>query len=113
MDNGNGKDRFYSSNRRGAYQKAIDFNKKQLKIAQEIGDGSGEAAAYGNLGVAYQSLDDFRKAIKYHEKHLKIAQEIGDRAREGGAYGNLGVAFDSLSEYRKAIVYHEKHLKIA
>ena len=61
-----------------------------MKIAQEIGDRSGEGAAYGNLGSAYQSLGDYRKAIEYHEKRLKIAQEIGDRSGEGAAYGNLG-----------------------
>ena len=66
------------------YQKAIVI----LKIAQEIGDRSGEGTAYGNIGCAYQSLGDYRKAIEYHEKRLKIAQEIGDRSGEGAAYGN-------------------------
>ena len=58
-----------------------------MKIAQEIGDRSGEGAAYGNLGNAYRSLGDYRKAIEYHEKFLKIAQEIDDRSGEGTAYG--------------------------
>ena len=84
-----------------------------MKIAVEIGDRAGEGGAYGNLGIAYKSLSDFRKAINYHEKHLKIAIEIGDRAGEGGAYGNLGNAYFSLGDFRKAIEYHEKHLKIA
>ena len=54
-----------------------------MKIGIEIGDRAGEGRAYGNLGVAYQSLGDYRKAIEYHEKRLKIAKEIGDRAGEG------------------------------
>ena len=36
--------------------------KKGLKIAQEIGDRSGEGAAYGNLGSAYQSLGEYQKS---------------------------------------------------
>ena len=84
-----------------------------MKIAIEIGDRAGEGGAYGNLGIAYKSLGDFRKAIEYHEKRLKIAIEIGDRAGEGGAYGNLGNAYQSLGDFRKAIEYHEKDLKIA
>ena len=64
--------------------------KNVLKIAQEIGDRSGEGAAYGNLGCAYQSLGDYQKAIEYHEKRLKIAQEIGDRSWRRSSYGNLG-----------------------
>ena len=57
-----------------------------MKIAIEIGDRGGEGSAYGNLGVAYSSLDDCQKSIEYHEKHLKIAIEIGDRGGEGRAY---------------------------
>ena len=84
-----------------------------MKIATEIGARGREGRAYGNLGNAYQSLDDYRKAIEYHEKNLKIAIELGDRGGEGGAYGGLGNAYRSLGDYRKAIEYHEKHLKIA
>ncbi|XP_044169006.1 tetratricopeptide repeat protein 28-like [Acropora millepora] len=78
-----------------------------------MGDRAGEGRAYGNLGIAYNSLGDFRKAIEYHEKDLKIAIEFGDRAREGLAYGNLGIAYQSLGNFRKAIKYHEKLLQIA
>ena len=84
-----------------------------MKIDIEIGDLAGEGAAYGNLGIAYRSLGDYRKSIEYLEKVLKIVIEIGDRAGEGAAYGNLGNAYGSLGDYRKAIEYHEKVLKIA
>ena len=94
----------------GDNKKAIEYLEKQLKIAIEIGDQSGEGGAYGNIGNAYQSLGDYRKAIQYHEKHLKIATEISDRGGEGGAYGNLGNAYQSVGDYRKAIEHHEKHL---
>ena len=92
---------------------AIEYLKKYLKIAIEIGDRDREGRAYGNIGNAYRSLGDYRKAIEYHEKHLKIALKIGDRGGEGAAYGNLGDAYDSLGDYRKAMEYHEKHLKVA
>ena len=82
-----------------------------LKIAKEIGDRAGEGRAYGNLGIAYDSLGDYQKVIEYHEKRLKISKEIGDRAGEGRAYVNLGSAYWSLGFYRKAIEYHAKHLK--
>ncbi|XP_044168980.1 tetratricopeptide repeat protein 28-like [Acropora millepora] len=97
----------------GDFRKAIEYHKKHLKIAIEIGDRAGEGRASANMGIAYRSLGDFRKAIEYHEKDLKIAIEIGDRAGEGGAYGNLGNAYFSLGDFRKAIKYHEKDLKIA
>ena len=95
------------------YQKAIEYEEKQLKMAIGIGDRDGEGAAYGNLGNAFHSLSDYRKAIENHEKALKIAIEIGDRGGEGRTYGNLGSAFQSLSDYRKNIEYQEKRLNIA
>ena len=118
MDDQNGTGKVYISHGRdfqslGDYQKAIEYQEKQLKAAIEIGDRDGEGTACGNLGIAYQSLGDYRKAIEYLEKHLKIAIEIGDRSGEGTAYGNLGNAYQSLSDYRKNIEYQEKRLKIA
>ena len=62
------KGRVYTTNRRpfkslGEHQKAIEYHKNRLKIAMQIGDRGGEAAAYGNLGNCYQSLSDYRKSI--------------------------------------------------
>jgi len=67
----------------------------------------------GNLGLAYDSLGDYRLAIEYHEQHLAIAREVGDRRGEGQALGNLGLAYHSLGDYRLAIEYHEQRLAIA
>ena len=107
MDHGDANDTLYSDNRGSDCQNNIDYHEKRLKITQDIGDRSGEGAAYGNLGIAYYSLSEYRKAIQYHEQRLKIAQEIGDRSGEGAAYGNLGSAYQSLGDYQKAIEYHE------
>ena len=110
MDDEIGKGRDFSSR---TLKKALKYHEKDLKIAKEIGDRAGEGKAYGNLGIAYNSLGDFRKTIKYHKKHLKIAIEIGDRAGEREAYGNLGNAHTSLGDFQKAIECHEKDLTIA
>ena len=74
-----------------------------MKIAQEIGNRSGEGAAYGNLGSAYLSLGDYQKAIEYLDKSLKIAQEIGERDREGIVYNNIAVLYFSLEQFENAV----------
>ena len=62
----------------GDFEKAIEYHKRSLKIAKEMGDKAGEGKRYCNLGnaQAYDSLGDFEKAIEYHESHLKIAKEV-------------------------------------
>ena len=68
-----------------------------LKIAKEVGDKHGEGGAYGDLGIAYDSLGDFKKAIEYHKLYLKIAKDVGDKHGEGNAYGNLSKAYRRLA----------------
>ena len=97
----------------GDLQKAIEYHEKHLKIKKETGDRAKEVGAYGNLGDAYDSLDDFRKAFDYHEKHFKISIEIGDRAEERETYGNLSIPHELLADFRKPIEYRKKYSKIA
>ena len=78
-----------------------------MKIAEEIGDRTGQGKAYGNLGNAHFSLGDLGNVIEYHEKQLKIAEEIGDRAGQGNAYRNLANSYKSLGDFQKALGYHE------
>ena len=87
----------------GDYQKAIEYQKKSLKTAIEIGDRGGEGRDFGNLGNAYRSLGDYRKAIECHEKHLKIAIETEDQAGKGKAYHNIGTDFYFLEEIENAV----------
>ena len=68
----------------------MDYHKRHLKIAEELGDRSGKGVAYGNLGDTHRSLGDFKTALDYHERQLKIAKEVGERQREGAAYSSLG-----------------------
>ena len=94
-------------------KRKVDAHQQHLTIAKELGDRAGEGRAYGNLGIAYRNLGEFKQAIKYHNQDLSIAKELGDKAGEGGAYGNLGNVFDSLADFKQAIKYHNQHLSIA
>ena len=90
----------------------MDYHRRHLKIAKDLGDRSGEATAYSNLGHAYYSLGDFKAAIDYHQLHLKIAKDLSDRSGEGTAYGNLGNAYYSLQDFKTAIDCCQCHLEI-
>ena len=84
-----------------------------MNEAKQAGNKYRECKAYNSLGVAYQSLGDYKKAIEFHQQSLSIAKEIGDRGLKDKAYTNLGCAYYSLSDYKKAIEFHQQSLSIA
>ena len=79
---------------------------------KEIGDRDSEGKTYGNIGIAYYDLGDFKKAITYHERKLEIMKELGNRGGEGHAYGELGIAYERLGDFKKAIHFLERCLEI-
>nr|XP_058950987.1 tetratricopeptide repeat protein 28-like [Pocillopora verrucosa] len=76
---------------------------KEVEIAKDLGDKTGEGRSYGNL-VGDKEKD--------HKQHLEIAKEVGDKAGEGASYGNLGNAYDGLGQFKTAIEYHRRRLEI-
>jgi len=91
----------------------IEWQTAALTAAQKLGNKQAQGNHMGNLGIAYQSLGEYRKAIEFYEQALEISRLIGDRQGEGNSLGSLGNAYQSLGEYRKAIEYHEQALKIS
>ncbi|MBC2701607.1 MAG: tetratricopeptide repeat protein [ANME-2 cluster archaeon] len=83
-----------------------------LKYFNINNDNINQSNCYGNLGIAYNSLGDFRKAIEYHEKSLMLKKDIRDRAGESSCYANLGNVYQDLGDFEKAIEYHEKSLML-
>lgn len=59
-------------------QQTIEYQKKQLAFAKDVGDKAGEARACGYLSDAFDSVGDFQQALEYGKKHLSIAKEVGD-----------------------------------
>lgn len=47
----------------GDYEQAITYHQKDLAVAREIGDISGEGRALGNLGIVYQQLKEIDQAL--------------------------------------------------
>jgi len=94
------------------FNKSIEFYDKSLEIASAVGDKTGEAGCYGNLGIAHYGLGDFNKAIEHYEKSLQLNIEIGNKGEESSCYANLGNAYLGLGDFRRAIGYFEKALEI-
>ena len=85
----------------------------QRTACVRLGHRGGEAAALGNIGMAYRHLGEAHKAIEFYEQHLEIARELGDRRGEGNDLRNMGIAYADLGEARKAIEFYEQSLVIS
>ena len=96
----------------GQYTKAEEYLQKALTIKEEIGDKSGEATCYGNLGTVLLSVGQYTKAEEYLQKALTTRREIGDRKGDASDYANLGSVFQSVGQYTKAEEYLQKALTI-
>eukprot|EP00055_Hartaetosiga_balthica_P004707 m.12794 g.12794 ORF g.12794 m.12794 type:complete len:570 (+) comp4060_c0_seq1:30-1739(+) len=72
------------------YNKALEYHKLDLQIAEKLADKQGMAKAHGNLGNTFKSLKDYQKAVFHCETHLDLTRQLNDRFGEGRACYNLG-----------------------
>lgn len=70
------------------------------------------AAAYCNLGNAYQRLGDLEEALECHNQHLSVAKELGIKRGEAAALASLGTYYRRLGNFKQAIEYHKQGLSI-
>jgi tetratricopeptide (TPR) repeat protein len=90
----------------------IEWREIALVAAQRLNRKQAQGWHLGSLGLAYDSLGEYRRAIEYHEQALGIAREIGDRYIEANALMNIGNAHYSLGEARQVIEFHEQALSM-
>ena len=102
--------------RRGEFRAALTlweealarFRADTVRTALPQDSRQGEAAALGNLGLAYDALGEYAQAIDFYQQQLDIARQIGQRLGEANSLGNLGNAYDALGEYAQAIDFHQQ-----
>ncbi|MEB3340745.1 tetratricopeptide repeat protein [Okeania sp.] len=110
------------------FDKAIEYLKQSLSIAQEIQSPEEEEKAIQNLGHAYLSKGNFvagkdlvgnfnaklqfRRAWRYFQQSLKISREINDVYKEGRALGGIANFYTVIRKYDQAIDYYQKQIAI-
>ena len=70
------------------------------------------AAAYGNLGILYQTRGELDRAEAMYEKSLKINEALGRQEGMANQYCNLGVLYKIRGELDRAEAMHQKSLSI-
>nr|XP_058969513.1 uncharacterized protein LOC131795917 [Pocillopora verrucosa] len=87
---------------------------KEVEIAKDLGDKTGEGRSYGNLGNAYlgnlgnayDGLGQFKTAIDYHKRRLEIAKEVGDKDGIAQALCSLATNFERHECLQTALDYY-------
>lgn len=96
----------------GNYKQASEYFFTALRYAEEGGNKTQIANAYGGLGNLYSSQGDFVKAISNQQKALKYRIELNDKMRMSFSYVNLAGAYRSLNKFDSAQYYFNKALVI-
>lgn len=93
---------------KGAYNKAIDYQYKALKLYHEIDDKMEYANALSGLAVSYWSKQEFRKTIDLNQRALQIAQDLQKKDQQKifrTTYVDLGQAYKAIEEYDSSLYY--------
>lgn len=106
----------------GEYRTALDYYKREIQYWETLLNSpekeekflakKGIAAAYGNMGLAFQYQSDNKTSLEYQMKCLKIREEINDEKGMATALGNIGLLYQALADYSKALDYQLKSLKM-
>ncbi|RLD38412.1 MAG: hypothetical protein DRI74_03915 [Bacteroidetes bacterium] len=96
----------------GNYTKAIDYNKRSLKIDENLGKKKGVITSLNNIAIIYQNQGDFENALNYYSRSLKINEEIENKKGISSTLNNIGIIYDNQGNYSKAIASFTRSLKI-
>ncbi|MCA0153766.1 adenylate/guanylate cyclase domain-containing protein [Winogradskyella vincentii] len=98
--------------RKGDYDKAIDFFKKNEVIAEESGDKSGKAMVLGNIGLIYFFQSDYPNALQNSQKSLELFEELDLKLRVANTLNIIGNIHGGMGNTSKAIDYYIESLDI-
>jgi len=92
----------------------LEYAKRRLTLAREIGDRHGEINALARLGMLYGvSLRQNEQAIRFYEQQLSVAREIGATVGEFNALRSIGETHLIAKDYARAALFFEKALILA
>jgi len=99
-------------NRKGDYNKAIEWGEKAFEIFEKYGDHYQSAIVLLSLGESCRKAGKYDKAIHYLEEALKKVNIIGDQYLEATVYKHLGLCYKDLNNNEIAREYTVKAYKL-
>ncbi|MDF1549043.1 MAG: tetratricopeptide repeat protein [Bacteroidales bacterium] len=96
----------------GNYDEAVKSYKNSLNKRRELGDNSGVANNYIDIGIAKSNKGDYFVAVDYYKNAVKILDELNDEPGLAKVHRNIGNVYYYQGEWDMALESYQKSLKI-
>jgi tetratricopeptide (TPR) repeat protein len=98
---------------RGDYEEAARQYQRSLDIKERLGDQSGMATSYSQLGDLAQQRGDYDEAARQYQRSLDIDERLGDQAGMAISYSQLGnLEKERGGSVTVAVTWHVRALAI-
>jgi tetratricopeptide (TPR) repeat protein len=93
-------------------EKAMDYGKKALLLAQSINFKNGIGDAHNNLGDIYWYKSDYAAASENYLNALKLFEKTNDQEKIADCYRNIGWVYKNQNNKTTALEYFKKALEL-
>ncbi|HKR22604.1 MAG TPA: tetratricopeptide repeat protein, partial [Pyrinomonadaceae bacterium] len=98
---------------RGEYDVALRYVELQRQVAERIGDQSGIASSWVNLGIVRHSQDENELGLVATQKALELYEAAGNKRGVALAQENLSNLYRGLGDHRRAFAFAQKSLRLS
>ncbi len=97
--------------KRGQWERAIEFYQQAIKVNEKMGNIRGLAATWTNLGNVYQLMGQWERAIEFHQKAGKGLEKVGDLHGLAITWNNLGEVYRRKGKWEQAIEFYQQAIE--
>ncbi len=97
----------------GAYEQALDYGFRSLKLFKSLDSWSGQSAVEDSLSQCYAAMGDYDKAIEFVLSSLEKLKQVGQKSRDALALLNVGRIFLGAQKLDEAESYLQQALNIS
>lgn len=105
-------DRGQQELQQGDVEAAIATWQKAATLYQEQNNSQGATLSLGNIGLAYEALEDYPQAVSYFEQALATAEQTNNKQLIASIEGNLGNNYLRVGNYPQAISAFDRSLSL-
>ncbi|MCC2628531.1 MAG: hypothetical protein K0S14_2181 [Thermomicrobiales bacterium] len=96
----------------GDYDRAEMLWRESLALFRDLGDTTGIAYSYGNLGLVADARGDYARAITSYEEALALFRQLDDRTYIAYMLHNLGLIAYFQGHHARATALYEESLAL-